>query len=79
MLVISERVNGLFSAVGKAIDKRDAKWVQEHALHQLDCGATVLDVNTGPGREDGPAAMDWLVRTIQEVTEARPSAWTPPD
>lgn len=70
MLVISERVNGLFGAVGKAIDRRDAKWIQEHALHQLQCGATVLDVNTGPGREDGPAAMDWLVRTIQDVTEA---------
>ena len=70
MLVISERVNGLFSAVGKAIDRRDGKWIQGHALHQLDCGATVLDVNTGPGREDGPAAMDWLVRTIQDVTEA---------
>jgi 5-methyltetrahydrofolate corrinoid/iron sulfur protein methyltransferase len=70
MLVISERVNGLFGAVGKAIDRRDGKWIQGHALHQLECGATVLDVNTGPGREDGPAAMDWLVRTIQDATDA---------
>jgi len=68
MYVISERINGLFSSVSKAIDRRDAKWVQEHALRQLDCGAQALDVNTGPGRDDGPAAMEWLVRTVQEVT-----------
>lgn len=70
MYVISERINGLFTSVSKAIDRRDAKWVQEHALKQLECGAQALDINTGPGREDGPAAMEWLVRTVQEVTEA---------
>jgi len=69
MYVISERINGLFSAVSKAIDKRDAKFVQEHALKQVQCGAQALDVNTGPGREDGPAAMEWLVKTVQEVTD----------
>ena len=70
MYVISERINGLFTSVSKAIDRRDAKWMQEHALRQLDCGAQALDVNTGPGRDDGPAAMEWLVRTVQEVTNA---------
>jgi 5-methyltetrahydrofolate corrinoid/iron sulfur protein methyltransferase len=69
MYVISERINGLFTSVGKAIDKRDAKWIQEHAIRQLECGAQALDINVGPGREDGPAAMDWLVRTVQDVTE----------
>ncbi len=69
MYVISERINGLFSAVSKAIDKRDAKFVQEHALKQVQCGAQALDINTGPGREDGPAAMEWLVKSVQEVTD----------
>lgn len=70
MYVISERINGLFTSVSKAIDRRDDKWVQEHALRQLQCGAQALDINTGPGREDGPAAMEWLVKTVQEVTDA---------
>ncbi|MEM0448854.1 MAG: dihydropteroate synthase [Methanomassiliicoccales archaeon] len=69
MYIISERINGLFSSVSRAIDRRDAKWIQEHALKQVQCGAQALDINTGPGREDGPAAMEWLVRTVQEVTE----------
>ena len=69
MIVISERINGLFTSVGKAIDNRDAKFIQEHAMKQVACGSNILDINVGPGREDGPAAMDWLVRTVQEVTD----------
>ncbi|HUT27034.1 MAG TPA: dihydropteroate synthase [Methanomassiliicoccales archaeon] len=69
MLVISERINGLFTVVGKAIDARDSKFIQEHALKQIECGAHALDLNVGPGRDDGPAAMDWLVRTVQDVTD----------
>jgi 5-methyltetrahydrofolate corrinoid/iron sulfur protein methyltransferase len=68
MLIISERINGLFTSVGKAIDKRDAKFIQELALRQVECGAQALDVNVGPGRDDGPAAMEWLVSTVQEVS-----------
>ncbi|HSV42158.1 MAG TPA: dihydropteroate synthase [Methanomassiliicoccales archaeon] len=70
MYVISERINGLFTSVGKAIDRRDAKWVQDHAVRQLECGAQALDINVGPGRDDGPAAMDWLVRAVQDITDA---------
>jgi 5-methyltetrahydrofolate corrinoid/iron sulfur protein methyltransferase len=67
MLVISERINGQFTSVGRAIDNRDAKFIQDMAIRQLDLGAQVLDINTGPGRENGPADMEWLVRTVQEV------------
>jgi len=69
MYVISERINGLFTSVGKAIDGRDAKFIQELAVKQVECGAQALDVNVGPGREDGPTAMEWLVRTVQEVAD----------
>lgn len=69
MLVISERLNGLFAAVGRAIDARDEKFIHQHTVHQMECGAQALDLNVGPGRDDGPAAMDWLVRTVQEVTD----------
>jgi len=68
MLVISERINGLFVQVGKAIDDRDPEFIQEHALKQVACGAHALDINVGPGRDDGPAAMEWLVNAVQEVT-----------
>lgn len=70
MLVISERLNGLFRSVGKAIDEKDVKFIQEHTLQQIDWGAQALDVNVGPGRgSEAPDAMRWLVKAIQEVTD----------
>jgi len=52
MIIISERINGLFRSVGRAIDKRDTDFLQEHARKQVDHGAGILDINTGPGRDD---------------------------
>ncbi len=77
MLVISERVNGLFRAVGKALDERDAEFIKKLALDQVKSGANILDVNTGPGRDDESEDLTWMVSTIQEVTDVPLSIDTP--
>jgi 5-methyltetrahydrofolate corrinoid/iron sulfur protein methyltransferase len=77
MIIISERINGLFASVAKAIDRQDSKFIQDLALKQVECGAEMLDINTGPGREDAPAVMEWLVRTVQDVTDLPLSLDTP--
>lgn len=69
MLIISERINGQFGSVGHAIDKRDEKYIQELALMQVEAGADYLDINTGPGRDDAPACMEWLVKTVQDAVD----------
>lgn len=70
MFVISERVNGLFKSVGKAIDEKDSQTIQAIAKRQVDCGANALDINIGPGRgSEGPETMKWLVETVQAVTK----------
>ncbi|MBU1158468.1 MAG: dihydropteroate synthase [Candidatus Thermoplasmatota archaeon] len=71
MIVVGERINGQFPLVSKAIDARDEKTIQGMALEQISAGADVLDVNTGPGRDDGPEAMAWLVKTIQDAVDIR--------
>ncbi len=71
MLVIGERINGQFPLVGKAIDSRDAKFIQDLAIAQVAAGARVLDINTGPGREDAAGAMTWLVKTVQDAIDVR--------
>ncbi len=68
MIVISERINGLFKAVGKAIDERDADFIKQMALDQIKAGANMLDINTGPGRDDEPEALAWMVNAVQEAT-----------
>ena len=77
MIVISERINGLFRSVMRAIDKRDEKFIQDLARNQVQAGAQILDVNTGPGVDDAPEVMTWLVKTIQDAVDAKLSIDTP--
>jgi 5-methyltetrahydrofolate corrinoid/iron sulfur protein methyltransferase len=69
MLVIGERINGMFNAVRKAIETKDKKVIQDIAKKQVQAGAKMLDVNVGPAAADDVAAMQWLVETIQEVVD----------
>jgi len=69
MLIIGERINGMFKDVGKAIAGKDKSVIQDLAKKQVACGAGVLDVNVGPAAADAVDAIKWLVQTIQEVTD----------
>jgi len=70
MIVIGERLNGMFKDVGKAIVEQDRAVIQDLAKRQVEAGAHVLDLNVGPTAEDAVAAMKWLVETTREVTDA---------
>ena len=77
MIVISERINGLFKAIGKAIDDKDEKFIQDFAINQVKLGANILDINTGPGVDDPEGVMAWLVESVQKVTDVQLSIDTP--
>ena len=67
MIVIGERINGMFKDVKQAIVDRNGKIIQELAIRQTEAGAAYLDVNVGTAAADQEGAMQWLVETIQEV------------
>jgi len=69
MFIIGERINGMFKDVGDAINKKDKSVIQGLARLQASCGANALDVNVGPSSEDPRQAMEWLVKTISEVSD----------
>ncbi|MDI6733122.1 MAG: dihydropteroate synthase [Planctomycetota bacterium] len=69
MLIIGERINGMFKAVRKAIETKDKKIIQDIAKNQVAAGARMLDVNVGPAAADDVAAMQWLVETVQEAVD----------
>ncbi|MCQ9208311.1 MAG: dihydropteroate synthase [Omnitrophica bacterium] len=69
MLVIGERINGMFKDVGKAIADKERGVIQKLAKDQVAQGAGMLDVNVGPAAADAVEAMKWLVEVIQEVTD----------
>ncbi len=69
MIIIGERINGLFKNVRKAIQEKDPGPIQELAKKQVAAGAHYLDVNTGPAVDNPAEVMDWLVETVQEVVD----------
>jgi len=69
MILIGERINGMFRDIGKAVKTKDPEPVKEWARKQDEAGADYLDVNVGPAAEDAVDAMKWLVETIQGVTD----------
>lgn len=69
MLVIGERINGMYKDVAAAIKNKDSQVIQNLAQDQLAGGACMLDVNVGPASSDAHEAMKWLTQTIQEVVD----------
>ena len=69
MLLIGERINGMFEDVKQAIADNDKTVIQNLAADQTKAGATFLDVNVGTAAADQEGTMQWLVETIQETCQ----------
>ncbi len=69
MIIIGEKINGMYKVVAKAIQAKDKSAIQKLAEEQVFASADYLDVNTGPASANPVEAMEWLVDTIQEVTD----------
>jgi 5-methyltetrahydrofolate corrinoid/iron sulfur protein methyltransferase len=69
MYIIGERINGMFKDVARAIKTKDKKIIQDLVLKQIQAGASALDVNVGTAAAEPITAMEWLVDSIQEVTD----------
>jgi 5-methyltetrahydrofolate corrinoid/iron sulfur protein methyltransferase len=67
MILIGERINGMFTNVKEAIASKNKKTIQDLARQQTEAGAAYLDVNVGTAAADQEQAMQWLVETIQET------------
>lgn len=59
----------MFKDVARAIKEKDKKFIQDLALKQIEKGANALDVNVGTAVDEPVSAMEWLVKTITEVTD----------
>lgn len=77
MIIVGEKLNGMFSAVARALDTRDPAPIVKLSVDQTNAGAQILDVSVGPGRDDAVDAMKWMVRTIQDAVDTRLSIDSP--
>ncbi len=69
MIVIGERINGMFKKVREAMQKKDAAYIKDLAERQVKAGASILDINVGTASTDPVSDMEWLVKTVQSAVK----------
>ncbi|MEW5953130.1 MAG: methyltetrahydrofolate cobalamin methyltransferase [Bacillota bacterium] len=69
MLLIGERINGMFKDIGEAVLNHDPDPIKYWARHQYEAGAHYLDVNTGPTvlAKEQAAVMEWMVKICNDT------------
>jgi len=55
--------------IGPALRERNPEPIQELARTEVEAGVDYLDLNIGPARRGGDELMEWVVNTVQEVTD----------
>ncbi len=69
MILIGESINIMSKTLGPAMRERNPTPIQEMAKAEVEAGADYLDLNIGPARKRGDELMEWMVNTVQEVTD----------
>ena len=69
MVLIGENIHIIAQFVNNAVKERDTKVIQDLAKAQAESGADYIDINLGPAKKDPEEVAQWLVNTIQEVTD----------
>lgn len=69
MVLIGESIHIISTEVNDAVKDRNPKVIQDLAAAQAKAAADYIDINLGPARKDPEDVTQWLVNTIQEVTD----------
>jgi 5-methyltetrahydrofolate corrinoid/iron sulfur protein methyltransferase len=67
MILIGENLNIMSQTLGPALRGRNPGPVQEMAKAETDID--YIDLNIGPARKAGEEMMEWVVKTVQAVTD----------
>lgn len=69
MVLVGENLNIISKTIGPALKERDPGPIQELAKAEAEAGVDYIDLNIGPARKRGDELMEWVVNTVQEVTD----------
>ncbi len=69
MLIIGERINASRKSIAEAIASRDRTFIQNEAKTQVAAGADYIDVNAGTFVGEEAKHLQWIIETVQEVTD----------
>ena len=77
MLIVGERINATNKRIAQAIQEKDADFICNEAMAQVEAGADYVDVNAAPFREKEIEYLEWLFTVLQEVISKPLSIDTP--
>jgi 5-methyltetrahydrofolate corrinoid/iron sulfur protein methyltransferase len=69
MKLIGENLTIVSKKYGPALKERNGGPIQKLVMAQTKAGMDYIDINIGPARKDGDKFMEWVVKTVQEVTD----------
>jgi 5-methyltetrahydrofolate corrinoid/iron sulfur protein methyltransferase len=69
MFTIAEKVNVITTSIKNGMKEKDKKPIQDMVELQLEGNPDCIDLNLGPATKNGPETMQWMVETIEEVTD----------
>ncbi len=69
MIRIGESLNVMGKITGAAMKERDPEPIRQMAIDEEKAGVDYIDINMGPARKDPAGLGEWLVKTVQEVTD----------
>jgi len=69
VIIIGESIHIISKSVSDAVKGRDPKYIQELAKAQAEAGVDYIDLNLGPARKNPEETVEWLVNTVQAVTD----------
>jgi len=69
MVLIGEGIHVISKVVNDAIKERNTKVIQELTIAQAEAGANYIDLNLGPAKKDTEEMAQWIVNTVQAVTD----------
>jgi len=69
MVLIGESIHIISKNVNDAVKDRNQQVIQELAKQQTAAGAHYIDLNLGPAKRDPEEVTQWLVNTIQGVSD----------
>jgi cobalamin-dependent methionine synthase I len=69
MVLIGESIHIISKLVSDAVKERNPEVIQDLAKAQAEAGADYIDLNLGPAKRDPEEVTQWLVNTIQGVTD----------
>lgn len=69
MIIIGESIHIISKSVSTAVKERNPQYIQELAKAQAEARVDYIDLNLGPARKNPEETVEWLVNTVQAVTD----------